>query len=353
MVKGSKLIKEFKTNQDGAVIVIIAAFMTVLIGLAALVLDLGLAFNKKAELQKDLDSIALAAVSELPATTESEWGKAVAVAAKYAELNGLASVNTEKIENSEKTKVIGIKVSSNVDVPYSFASIFGPDKGNVALSSTAEIRSVDGGVKGLLPFVIDEESMKRIKSGSVNLITIKTDADLDMDDPEAEFGNGWFGPVDIDRNGSSSASEYTAKIAAGSTVPLDIGDTLNLVGGNKVGPTADGFNIRFVDHFACTYNSVTQTASCGCNCPRICTVPIVKVHMTEDNKRVDYLEVISYASIFVELDSSYYKNGEIKLTGNEGDIKVTFIKETLVPDASTGDIPEDRNFGFYSPRLVD
>lgn len=352
-MKLTKLCKMININEEGSIVVLVAVFMVGLIGLAALVLDLGLAYNNKAELQKDLDSIALAAVSELPATNVDEWNKAVEVATRYAELNGVSGLTTEKVENSEGTKIIGMKVSSNVDVPYSFAKVFGSDKGNVALSSTAEIRSVDGGVKGLLPFVIDEESMKRIKSGSIDLITIKTDADLDIADPDSEFGNGWFGPVDIDRNGSSSASEYTAKIATGSTVPLDIGDTLNLVGGNKVGPTADGFNIRFVDHFACTYNAATQTASCGSNCPRICTVPIVKVHMTEDNKRVDYLEVISYASIFVELDSSYYKNGEIKLTGNKGDIKVTFIKETLVPDASTGDIPEDRNFGFYSPRLVD
>ncbi len=350
--------KFFKT-QDGSVVVFVALLMTIIIGFAALSIDIGLAFNKKTELQKDLDNIALAAVKELPAasTDDEEWDRAVEVAVKYAELNGLTGFSVSDIEpvKNSDNKIVGMKVSGEVDVPYNFAQIFGYNSGKARTSSTAEIKPVDGGMTGLLPFVIDHQSMLNIQSGDISTITIKYDAAEEITNLEYDIGHGWFGPVDIDKVGSSSGNVYKDKIAYGSVVPLDIGDILNLVQGNMIGPTADGFNIRFINHFDCTYNAATKSTSCGeLDCPRICIVPVVKVYTTgnENNIKVDYLEVISFATVFVEIDPAYFKDGEIKLTGNEADIKVTFIEETIVPTATVGDIDDEVNFGVYSPRLT-
>lgn len=354
-----KSLKMFKSNQDGAVIVFVAMFMTIIIGISALVLDLGLAFNKQTELQKDLDSIALAAVKQLPATStdDDRWHKAVEVAVKYAELNGLTGFSTSDIEpvsNSDNTKIIGMTVKREVDVSYNFAKVLGYQSGKVGADSTAEIRTVDGGMTGLLPFVIDYQSMQNIQNGGVSSITIKYDALEEITDLEFGIGHGWFGPVDIDKVGNDSGSVYKDKIAYGSTVPLDIGDNLNLVSGNMIGPTAAGFNIRFAGHFDCEYDLATKLTSCGeSDCPRICTVPVAIVHTTDNGKKVAYLEVVSFATVFIEIEKSYLdKDGKISLSGNEADIKVKFIEETIVPTATVGDINDEANFGVYSPRLT-
>jgi Flp pilus assembly protein TadG len=62
---------KLKSRQHGAVAIIVAICLTLLIGMIGLVVDLGHMFIIKTELQNAADSCALAAARELDGTAES------------------------------------------------------------------------------------------------------------------------------------------------------------------------------------------------------------------------------------------------------------------------------------------
>lgn len=164
-----KFVKALHKEQDGSVIVIVALFMTVLIGIAALVLDLGLAHNKKTELQKDMDSVALAAVRELPADniSKNEWKNAKIEAIRYAEYNGISDLEdsdlTPVYENNDPTKrIIGIEVNDNIEVKYNFAKVLGFNSGIVNCDATALLEPAEG-VGGLLPLALPQSVVDFLK----------------------------------------------------------------------------------------------------------------------------------------------------------------------------------------------
>ena len=61
-----RYLQRLKNEERGAVVIIFALMMVVIIGFAALSIDLGLAYNEASKLQIGLDSIALAAVRNYP-----------------------------------------------------------------------------------------------------------------------------------------------------------------------------------------------------------------------------------------------------------------------------------------------
>ena len=151
---------KFKHMQDGSIVVIVAIIMTVLIGFSALALDIGLAYVKEAELQKDMDSIALAAVRELPAEnlSDAKWIKAISKAKEYAQHNGIVDLIDDNIapvyiNDDTSDRIIGITIEDDVVVNYNFAKIMGFKSGNVKSESTAILKQPDG-VGGLLPLAL-------------------------------------------------------------------------------------------------------------------------------------------------------------------------------------------------------
>ena len=74
-MKAFQYIFEKSKEQDGATAVIVALLMVALIGMSALVIDLGNSYLSASKLQSALDSTALAAVQELPAdnTEDPDW----------------------------------------------------------------------------------------------------------------------------------------------------------------------------------------------------------------------------------------------------------------------------------------
>jgi Flp pilus assembly protein TadG len=160
-----KYIIKFKNEESGAVIIIFALMITVIIGFAALSLDLGLAYNEASKLQIGLDSIALAAVRELPAantTSSTEWNNAVDAVIKYAELNGVDNITEDSIlPVYEDGKIIGLTVNGQTDVNYNFAQIFNIKQITVNRKATAKLMKVNG-VSGLLPLAMPKAVMDYI-----------------------------------------------------------------------------------------------------------------------------------------------------------------------------------------------
>lgn len=195
----SKYLVKLKNEERGAVVIIFALMMVVIIGFAALSIDLGLAYNEASKLQIGLDSIALAAVRELPAAdtaSSAEWSNAVDAAIKYAELNGVDNIRESSIlPVYEDGKIIGLTVMGQTDVKYNFAQIFNIKQTTINRKATAKLMKVNG-VSGLLPLAMPKAIMDYIIENNLmnRDITLKLGAakteDID-DDMLREFVEGF------------------------------------------------------------------------------------------------------------------------------------------------------------------
>lgn len=245
-----KLVK-LKNEERGAVVIIFALVMTIIIGFAALSLDLGLTYNKTTKLQIGLDSIALAAVRELPAanTSSLEWSNTVDTAIKYAQLNKIENITESSLlPVYEDGKIIGLTVNGQTVVNYSFAKIFGMNQSTVNRKATAKLMKVNG-VTGLLPlampksvmdFIMDNNLMNEditLKLGAAKTDDIDNDMLKEFVDEFDIFGTisgnqGWRGAInfqgsdykkDMEKGGYSGVVNIGDIIYTNSgTMPVDV-----------------------------------------------------------------------------------------------------------------------------------
>lgn len=215
-----KEIKTFNKNEEGSVVVIVALLMIVIFGFTSMVLDYGLKYHAESRLQRGLDSVALAAVRELPSDNNSsaQWNNAVSVAIKYADYNNIENFTSDNvIPEYEGGKIVGVTVKGNSEVQYNFSRVFGIDKANLHKKATAKLMKVSG-VSGLLPIAIPKAVMDIIEEqGLMNQhITLKLGpqkiSDLDEEDMRDDFkeefdiagNNGWRGAINfITLNGNT------------------------------------------------------------------------------------------------------------------------------------------------------
>lgn len=238
-----KTIKAFSKSEDGSIAVIVALLMMVIIGFTSMVLDYGLKYHSESRLQRGLDSVALAAVRELPSNTNTsaQWNNAVSAAIKYASLNNIENFTSANVVPVyEGGKIIGVTVNGSTEVQYGFSRAFGIDKANLTKKATAKLVKVSG-VSGLLPLAMPKEVMDIIEEqGLMNQnITLKLGpqkiSDLDEDDMRDDFkeafdiaGNsGWRGAINfLSLNGSilPGGGYKTAMENGGFSSIVNIGD---------------------------------------------------------------------------------------------------------------------------------
>ncbi|GMV98290.1 MAG: VWA domain-containing protein [Phycisphaerae bacterium] len=163
-------------RRRGAVIVQTALGLTVIMGFAALSVDVGSIYRVRAELQRTADAAALAAVAELGNYASGDpMGQAKTVAAEYAAANkvlgeavqlapedvtfGRAYISdqtgkyvfeaTEENPNAIRVKVRRTTGSPNGGVPLFFGTIFGKSSVDVSATATAVLTPRD------IVFVLD------------------------------------------------------------------------------------------------------------------------------------------------------------------------------------------------------
>ncbi|MCX7748756.1 MAG: pilus assembly protein TadG-related protein [Clostridia bacterium] len=121
-------------NNRGTSMILFTLLLTALIGLCAVVADIGTLIIEKQKFQNALDSAALAAALELPDTSKASYA-----ATKYIQLNGFQSSNI-LVSFSDSNSRIDIKGTK--DIPYTFAKIFGLKGTTVNPSASAAIGSI-------------------------------------------------------------------------------------------------------------------------------------------------------------------------------------------------------------------
>lgn len=139
-------------RQSGQATVITVLFMTVLIAMAAAVLDVGSWYRADRALQATVDAAALAGAQALPENPV----QAELLALEYAEKNGGNVDVTEISLTSENFGVDTITVDAEAPTPGFFARLFGIDSVTVAARAKARAGGISE-AKYVAPIVVDEK----------------------------------------------------------------------------------------------------------------------------------------------------------------------------------------------------
>jgi len=210
-----------RTEQRGQTMVLFVLFLFVLMGAAAVVVDLGYWYLTKRQAQATADAVALAAAADLPnadaATSDSSGYR------RRNEWPGKLTLSVSSFNSQSDT----ITADASTTVPGFFARVFGIDDVDVGARATARIGSYTGWALNLAPWTLTEDQLQW-----------GTDLDLKVV-PGDQYAPGNFGAINLivpnkatcaDANG---ANDYRDLIENNiQSCLVEIGDQLDLKTGN-------------------------------------------------------------------------------------------------------------------------
>lgn len=336
MKKLIKLLKKLpiiyiRREEHGDALIIVAVSMVFIMGILALVIDLGLAYLSTGEQQKAADSAVYSAGRLLPIETgnTAKVNQIKNSAINYASLNGFEDLTQDdiilgKISNGQYTE---IRVTVDKSVPMNFAKIFGIDYLDLSRSAVAKLSPVIR-TSGVAPIGLTKDEMDaRIASNNLTHVTLKYGVQ--------GGSTSFFGALDLDGQGGG-ASDYRIWITQGYAGEISVGDVLLEESGNMVGPTYQGFEERYA---ACTHFGALSGGD-GCttenfesSCPRIVKVPIYSFGV--DKKTV---VVEGFAAFLLENQT------------NDGYITGSFLNMVSNGASSGSNVGEgtEGDFGLYN-----
>lgn len=260
-------------DDTGAVLVITALFLVVLLGFSALVIDIGLLYVNRLALVNAVDAGALAGVQDLPYSPTM----AIESAKEYATTNGAERDGVTVLVRDGDHEV---QVTASRNVKLYLSRIFGITEQRITASAAARVGSISA-YRGVAPFGVVEQDFIYGEQ-----YILKCGAHI-------EPGNfrGNFGALAL---GGQGASNYENNIKYGHQERLAVGDWVDTEPGNMAGPTARGVKYRIdqCQHYPkCTWDRFVD------GCSRLVIVPIIKSLDVSGRKPV---EVVGFAAFFLE-----------------------------------------------------
>lgn len=305
------LLKKYLFEQRGNALIIVALALTVILGAAALVIDVGIIYLHNVKIANAVDAAALAGVQALP----DDPAQAYQLAESYALKNGvLLEELTIEITDDHRE----INVQSKRQVEHIFARLLGHSSTDVMRTAGARADNLCN-AEGIVPFSIEEQELIYheeyvLKSGAGG-------------DPGGARHSGWFGAL---RLGGNGACVYENNLKYGYQRAIKIGDILEVENGNMSGPTTRGVEYRLAE---CHHTPTCTSESFVPGCPRLIMVPIVKAYGSKT------VEVKGFAMFFLE---------RVDGQGNQNYVWGKFVQVHL-PGEGT-DNP-DTEYGIYCVRL--
>jgi len=203
-------------NQDGQAIVLMAISLTVLMGMAALVLDVGLWMRSDRRLQQTADAAALAGAQMLPADPAG----AKSLALNYADQNGGTVLAANIIVSTTYTSNDTISVDAAKSEPGIFSKVLGIDSAGIKASAKARTDSPQQ-VRNVAPMVVSCNHPLIQNCNGNHTPTFNVNTTMDFNDMGAP---GAFGMLNLDGgNGTPGASEEGEWILHGFDKYLGIG----------------------------------------------------------------------------------------------------------------------------------
>jgi secretion/DNA translocation related TadE-like protein len=226
-------------EQRGQATVLTLVFLVVLLGMAALVLDLGSWFRADRDTQKAADAAALAGAQALPDDT----GQAQTLAANYASKNG-GGLDGTTISSSINTNDT-IQVSIKRQAPGIFTKLFGFDSATVGSKATARVGPLAQAMY-VAPIVVNIKHPALHCGGTqqrpIPCFGQPTELDLlDLHSPGGKDAAGSFGLINL-------TGDPTGNIGAGTLAGwMDVGyDHMMPLGTYYAAPSSNFNNGQFL-----------------------------------------------------------------------------------------------------------
>ncbi|MHB1419233.1 MAG: pilus assembly protein TadG-related protein [Bacillota bacterium] len=302
-----KLFRE----ERGAAMVILAAAMAALIGLSALVTDVGLLYLERTRLVQMVDAAALAGIKELPVDQDL----AVQTAGDYAQLNG-GQVG-EYLATAQGTDKLN--VSATRQVRLFFAQLFGDKLGRVGAKATAQISPL-AGFKGVAPLGIENQTLQY-----GTLYSLKVGAPPSM-------GAGGFGALALGKPGASRYEDY---LKYNFDNYVRVGDIIETETGNISGPTLRAISYRLSLDQRVPPNTIDDYDK---DSPEIIIIPVYEPYEVQSNQ-IKRIKVLGFAAFFL---SGYSGNG------TDNYVSGYFIR--MVAEGELG--PTQADYGLLGVRLI-
>jgi Putative Flp pilus-assembly TadE/G-like len=211
-------------RQSGQATVISVIFMTVLIAMAAAVLDIGSWYRADRDLQATVDAAALAGAQALP----EDPAKAQALALEYANKNG-GDVDVSEINISSKAVANDtITVDAKAPAPGFFSRIFGIESVTVGAKASARAGGI-GQAQYVAPIVVHEKHPMLV----CGTACFNSENEFELTYDHLKNGNGndggpdasdSFGFINLTNEGGVGSSELGDWILNGFNQYMDLGN---------------------------------------------------------------------------------------------------------------------------------
>lgn len=184
-------------DERGQALVFTLLFLTALLGMAALVLDVGSWFRAQRALQSAADAAALAGAQDLP----YDAGAARAAASSYAIRNGASSATVEITGSVSANDTITVRLSR--PAPGFFARVFGIDSVDVSAKAKARTGGL-GKARYAAPIAVDERH-PLLQCRPDPCFGVETELDLQ------KIGPGAFRLLNLDGSRGGSGQQILAR----------------------------------------------------------------------------------------------------------------------------------------------
>lgn len=162
-----------RRGESGQTLVLVAVLLVVLLGFAALAIDIGSLYGERRRMQNAADGAALAGVEELcvwrGGTQESAESAAIAMAQDYASRNGADWAIPVPTVNSNID--VTLKVTAGRTSNTLFAAVLGPTTAEVAATASATCESPYSGIP-MFPLTIKQQQWDNVNCGETVYITV-------------------------------------------------------------------------------------------------------------------------------------------------------------------------------------
>lgn len=307
------IFTKLKHDQSGAVLILTAAVLVVMLGMTAMVADIGALALEKTRLQNACDAAALAGAWELTDTFSARQK-----AKDYLHFNGVDIAGATISFNADNTKVT-VEAARSVD--FKFARVLGRNDGTARAKATAAYGSVSG-MSGVVPFGIPKQPLSykqeyQLKAGSHD-----------------DYGPGNYGALALEFRGAKS---YLNNLKYGYKGMINVGDWIDTEPGNMSGPTYDGVRYRIN---SCTHSPKCSIDSYSPDCPMVMIVPIYDSVALSGRSQV---KIVGFGAFLLK---------DVDGGGNKSRVSGYFL-EMVPPDGLKFTInPNQEDYGLHTARLI-
>ena len=194
-------------SERGQAAVLSVVFLVALLGMAALVLDVGSWFREQRDTQAAADAAVLAAAQALPDSP----AEANALAASYVTKNDGGATTTEISSDAIANDTVTVDVERSA--PGIFSKLFGIDSVQVDARASARVGGIDA-ARWVAPIVVDEQHPDlncAVANGRpVPCFGKPTQIELiDLHSPGSGNAAGSFGLINLDLDDSGTAGAST------------------------------------------------------------------------------------------------------------------------------------------------